>query len=168
MVRNRTLLHSGGFQKKIELVWLFWPISVTSKWCNRNLDSEEHCVAGSPCKNISGVMSSEKWLRTIQVRVTMCWHELLRTVSAESHHSKGTMVLQAYTKLRVTRDCFCMEKWVVSTSSVWSSSRTIKQKRVAHWVSRLWEQNCMCAEGFQNITKGPFFLTTLSPVQSLP
>lgn len=167
-MRNRTLLHSDGFQKEIELVWLFWPISVTSKWCNRNFASEEHWVAGSPCKNVSGVMMSEKWLKTTQVRVTMCWHELLRTLSAVSHHGKGTMVLQVFTKSRVTRDCFCMEKWVVSTTSVWSSSRTIKQKRVAHWASWLWEQKYMCAGGLQNIPKGPFFLTSPSPMQSLP
>lgn len=91
------------------MVWLFWPISVTSKWCNKNLDSEEHWVVGSPCKNISGVVLSEKCLRAIQFRVSMCWQELLRSVSAVSHHGKGLMVLQAFTKSRATRDCFSME-----------------------------------------------------------
>lgn len=104
-------------------------------------------MAGSPCKNVSGAMVSEKQLKTIQVRVTMYWYELLRTVGA-GDHGKGWMDLQGVTGDFLWGVMSCLHNlWMFKYEAC-------KQKRVLPLSFAVLKANMLTyIEGLQHISK---------------
>lgn len=93
-------------------------------------------------------MCLERWyLKTIQVRVTMCWHELLRTVSA-GDHDKGWMDLWGVTEDFLWGVMSCLHNlWMFKYEDC-------KQKRVLPLSFTVLKANMLkYVEGLQHISK---------------